>query len=108
MTSNGYWKPMGIEEPVVNTSGNKVGVKKYFVFFVGEAPSGIKTNWTMQEYGLSDSPASTSTTRSSKRRGHSKIVNCFTCFTLIPKLIQTRDPLLIINSLFVLNFPGLQ
>ncbi len=90
MTSNGYWKPVGIEEPVINTSGNKVGVKKYFVFFVWEAPSGIKSNWTMQEYGLSDSPASStsSTTRSSKR----KIVNYFTCFTLITKLIQTRDP----------------
>lgn len=75
MTSNGYWQPIGIEEPVMNSSGNNVGIKKYFVFFVGEAPSGIKTNWTMQEYGLSDSAASTSTTRSSsKRRGHSKIV----------------------------------
>ncbi|GLT53244.1 hypothetical protein SLA2020_265300 [Shorea laevis] len=74
MTSNGYWQPIGIEEPVMNSSGNNVGIKKYFVFFVGEAPSGIKTNWTMQEYGLSDSAASTSTTRSSsKRRGHSKI-----------------------------------
>ncbi|KAE8009108.1 hypothetical protein FH972_005562 [Carpinus fangiana] len=74
MTSNGYWKPIGIEEPVISSSGNNVGVKKSFVFCVGDAPSGSKTNWTMQEYGLSDSAASsTSTTRSSKRRGHSKI-----------------------------------
>ncbi|KAF5448550.1 hypothetical protein F2P56_029070 [Juglans regia] len=73
-TSNGYWKAMGMEDPVNNSAGKKVGMKKYLVFHVGEAPSGIKTNWTMQEYRLSDSAASTSTsTRSSKRRGHSKI-----------------------------------
>ncbi|XP_041011796.1 NAC domain-containing protein 104 isoform X2 [Juglans microcarpa x Juglans regia] len=73
-TSNGYWKAMGMEDPVNNSAGKKVGMKKYLVFYVGEAPSGIKTNWTMQEYRLSDSAASTSTsTRSSKRSGHSKI-----------------------------------
>ncbi|KAB1206947.1 NAC transcription factor 25 [Morella rubra] len=72
ITSNGYWKPMGIEEPVTNSAGKKVGTKKYFAFYVGEAPSsGIKTNWTMQEYSVSDSAGSTS--RSSKRKGRSKI-----------------------------------
>ena len=73
-TSNGYWKPMGIDEPVVNSSSKKVGMKKYFVFYIGEAgPAGTKTNWIMQEYRLSDCGSSSS--RSSKRRGHSKIVS---------------------------------
>ncbi|XVF44716.1 hypothetical protein PTKIN_Ptkin02bG0146300 [Pterospermum kingtungense] len=80
-TSNGYWKAMGIDETVVNSSNSKkVGMKKYFVFYIGEAgPAGIKTNWIMQEYRLSDSDSSSScssssssSTRSSKRRGHSK------------------------------------
>ncbi|XWS39688.1 hypothetical protein CRYUN_Cryun18bG0076400 [Craigia yunnanensis] len=70
-TSNGYWKPMGIDEPVVNSTSKKVGIKKYFVFCIGEAPAGIKTNWVMQEYRLSDCDSSSS--RSSKRRGNSKI-----------------------------------
>ncbi|OMO86880.1 No apical meristem (NAM) protein [Corchorus olitorius] len=74
-TSNGYWKPMGIDEPVVNSSSSKkVGMKKYLVFYIGEDSGGIKTNWVMQEYRLSDSDHS-STSRSSKRRSHSKIVS---------------------------------
>ncbi|KAE8672682.1 UDP-glycosyltransferase 85A2-like [Hibiscus syriacus] len=70
-TGNGYWKPMGIDEPVVNSnSSNKVGMKKYFVFYIGESgPAGIKTNWIMQEYRLSDSDSDSGSSRSSKRRG---------------------------------------
>ncbi|KAK8518984.1 hypothetical protein V6N13_017765 [Hibiscus sabdariffa] len=73
-TGNGYWKPMGIDEPVVNSnSSKKVGMKKYFVFYIGESgPAGVKTNWIMQEYRLSDSDSGSG--RSSKRRGgHSKV-----------------------------------
>ncbi|KAL4364287.1 hypothetical protein GQ457_04G003730 [Hibiscus cannabinus] len=73
-TGNGYWKPMGIDEPVVHSSSSKrVGMKKYFVFYIGESgPAGVKTNWIMQEYRLSDSDSGSG--RSSKRRGgHSKV-----------------------------------
>nr|UBT01640.1 NAC transcription factor 36 [Litchi chinensis] len=75
MTSNGYWKPMGIEEPIFTSANNQVGVKKYFVFHLGEAPCAVKTNWILQEYGLSDSASSSSSTssRTSKRRSHSKV-----------------------------------
>ncbi|KAJ7968153.1 NAC domain protein [Quillaja saponaria] len=70
ITSNGYWKSMGIEEPVnASTSNKKVGIKKYFVFHVGEAPAGVKTSWIMQEYRLPDSASSS---RSSKRKGNPK------------------------------------
>ncbi|KAM5574755.1 hypothetical protein ABKV19_013945 [Rosa sericea] len=86
VTSNGYWKPLGTEEPVISfTSNNKVGIKRYFGFYVGEAPSGIQTNWTMHEYRLSadsDTYASSSTTRSSKRRGHRKAVNEYSGYVL--------------------------
>ncbi|XP_057746259.1 NAC domain-containing protein 104-like [Arachis stenosperma] len=81
VTANGYWNPMGIEEAVVSNSSNRrVGIKKFYVFYVGEAPHGNRTNWIMQEYRLSDSAASSS--RSSTKRksqpktDHSKWVVC--------------------------------
>ncbi|KAE9595086.1 hypothetical protein Lal_00041176 [Lupinus albus] len=72
VTENGYWKETGIEEAVVTSSSNKrVGIKKYFVFHVGESTAdGIKTNWIMQEYSLLDSASSS--TRSSKTKSHQK------------------------------------
>ena len=67
VTVNGYWKAMGMEETVIaaNSNNKRVGMKKYFVFYEGESPnSGIKTNWVMQEYRLSDSSSSSSRRRS--------------------------------------------
>ncbi|XP_028963145.1 NAC domain-containing protein 104-like isoform X1 [Malus domestica] len=88
VTSNGYWKTLGIEEPIFSSSSSnstsKVGMKRYLTFYVGEAPnSGIKTNWIMHEYRLSSSASdcasssttTTTTTRSSKRRGQPKTVS---------------------------------
>ncbi|KAL3538607.1 hypothetical protein ACH5RR_001973 [Cinchona calisaya] len=71
ITSNGYWKPLGVDEPIFSSSsGQKVGMKKCLVFYVGDQPSeGAKTNWIMQEYRLSDNGSSS--TRSSKKR-HSR------------------------------------
>ncbi|XP_062079526.1 NAC domain-containing protein 104 isoform X2 [Humulus lupulus] len=85
VTRNGYWKALGIEEAVSgNNNTKKVGTKKYFVFYVGEAHNhnsgaAIKTNWIMHEFHLSDSAStssssSSSSTRSSKRRSSNKIV----------------------------------
>ncbi|CAJ1963543.1 unnamed protein product [Sphenostylis stenocarpa] len=77
VTSNGYWKPTGMEEPVVSSSNNKrVGMKKYFVFHVGEAPAGIKTNWIMQEYRLSDSASSTRSSKRKPKTDYNKWVIC--------------------------------
>ncbi|KAJ4836573.1 hypothetical protein Tsubulata_035498 [Turnera subulata] len=67
ITENGFWKPMGIDEPVLTNANKKVGMKKYLVFYLGE---GIKTNWIMEEYRLPDSGSSSS--RSSKAKGRSK------------------------------------
>uniref|UniRef100_A0A2N9J5M8 NAC domain-containing protein n=1 Tax=Fagus sylvatica TaxID=28930 RepID=A0A2N9J5M8_FAGSY len=46
-TKNGYWKELGIDEPI-----KQVGIKKYLVFYIGEAPSGVETDWMMQEFHL--------------------------------------------------------
>jgi hypothetical protein len=76
MTNNGYWMPMGMEEQVLTSSSNKrVGMKKYYVFHIGESPDGNKTNWIMQEYRLSDSASSSTRSSSSKRK--SKSVSIF-------------------------------
>lgn len=67
---------MGMEEQVVTSSSNKrVGIKKYYVFHIGDAPNGSKTNWIMQEYRLSDSASSSSSRSSSKRKSHPKSVS---------------------------------
>ncbi|KVI10959.1 No apical meristem (NAM) protein [Cynara cardunculus var. scolymus] len=72
-TSNGFWKSCGGDEQIVSSNGSKrIGVKKYYVFHVGEAPEGIKTNWIMQEFRVSD--ASTTSSRS-RRRDTSKSVS---------------------------------
>lgn len=85
VTNNGYWKALGIEEAVLSSSSRRVGTKKYFVFYLGESPSGDKTNWIMHEYHLladSSSFSSSSSSRSSsKRRSTKKIVSIYnTCY----------------------------
>ncbi|CAL1389860.1 unnamed protein product [Linum trigynum] len=81
VTENGYWKPIGMEEPVVSGGNRRVGLKRYLMFFAGEA----KTNWMMEEYRLPDSSAtsgsssssrSSRSTRSRSRMDHSKWVIC--------------------------------
>lgn len=78
ITANGYWKPWGCDEQIINSSSSKrVGVKKYYIFHIGEGPEGVKTNWIMQEFRLSDgsniSGSSASSSGRSKRRSQSKI-----------------------------------
>lgn len=57
ITGSGYWQTIGVEEPIYSRTGQKVGMKKYSAFYVGE---GVKTNWIMHEYRIS---SSTSTRR---------------------------------------------
>lgn len=66
VTCNGYWKPTGIEEPVFcSTKNNRIGIKKHFVFHMGESDSvGIKTNWIMHEFRLSHSSTNSSSSSS--------------------------------------------
>lgn len=51
-TENGYWKEIGVTEPILSTSvDQKVGIKKYLVFHIGET----ETCWVMQEYHICSS-----------------------------------------------------
>nr|GMD00376.1 NAC transcription factor 29-like [Ipomoea batatas] len=53
---SGYWKATGTDKAIY--SGSKyVGVKKALVFYKGRPPKGIKTDWIMHEYRLSESRA---------------------------------------------------
>ncbi|KAK6916089.1 NAC domain [Dillenia turbinata] len=59
ITNNGYWKIVETDEPIIGThSGKKIGIKKCLVFYIGEAPGGIKTNWIMHEYRLTQGASS--------------------------------------------------
>nr|QDC33484.1 NAC1 transcription factor [Medicago sativa] len=90
MTNSGYWMPMGMEEQVVTSSSNKrVGMKKYYVFHIGEAPNGNQTNWIMQEYRLSDS-ASSSSRSSSKRKSQPKSVSIFLIYYLVHEIFYVK------------------
>ncbi|CAI9303691.1 unnamed protein product [Lactuca saligna] len=53
--TSGYWKATGTDKPVLTAGGTqKVGVKKALVFYGGKPPKGVKTNWIMHEYRLTD------------------------------------------------------
>ncbi|GMI88373.1 Arabidopsis NAC domain containing protein 104, xylem NAC domain 1 [Hibiscus trionum] len=77
-TKNGYWKAMGMEEGVVHgSSGTRVGIKTYLVFYIGDgedAEEGVKTNWIMHEYRLSDS--GTAAAARSSKSDYNKWVVC--------------------------------
>ncbi|KAJ8618823.1 hypothetical protein MRB53_015009 [Persea americana] len=71
ISPNGYWKHLGVDDPITSAS-QTVGFKKFLVFYIGEAPVGIKTNWVMHEYHLLDGAT---TSRSSRRRGKPRIAS---------------------------------
>ncbi|KAK4777640.1 hypothetical protein SAY87_017827 [Trapa incisa] len=70
LTGSGYWKPSGVDEPVLASTNRRVGMKRHLVFYAGEAPEGTKTNWVMHEYRLSGGGSSEPS--SSKRKGNAK------------------------------------
>ncbi|TXG60397.1 hypothetical protein EZV62_014970 [Acer yangbiense] len=82
VTENGYWKQLDVEdeEAIFNGSGNKIGFKKFLVFFIGQDPAAaIQTNWVMQEYHLCTSASftiSTSTTASNYKRKPNRKLDC--------------------------------
>nr|UBT01639.1 NAC transcription factor 35 [Litchi chinensis] len=73
VTGNGYWKQLDVEEPIFNGGGKKVGLKKSLVFFIGEDPAGIETNWVMQEYQL----CSSATAESDYKRKANRKLDCY-------------------------------
>ncbi|GAB4838317.1 hypothetical protein Ancab_027847 [Ancistrocladus abbreviatus] len=72
----GYWKPMGMDDPIYSTTNKKkvIGLKNSFVFHVGQPPEDALTNWVMHEYRLPDASSSSSRrSSSSSTRGNSKL-----------------------------------
>ncbi|KAM0983872.1 hypothetical protein ACFX13_011552 [Malus domestica] len=53
-TVSGYWKATGTDKAIYSES-KYVGVKKALVFYQGRPPKGVKSDWIMHEYRLSDS-----------------------------------------------------
>ncbi|XP_076887761.1 NAC domain-containing protein 90-like [Bidens hawaiensis] len=50
LTSSGYWKATGSPSVVYSSSNRVIGIKRSMVFYNGRAPSGMKTEWKMNEY----------------------------------------------------------
>ncbi|KAF5178708.1 Nac domain containing protein, partial [Thalictrum thalictroides] len=50
----GYWKATGADKDIYNMSTNLIGHKKTLVFYQGQANKGVKTEWIMHEFRLSD------------------------------------------------------
>ncbi|KAK8520135.1 hypothetical protein V6N13_031400 [Hibiscus sabdariffa] len=74
---SGYWKATGTDKIIVTSSmvagrggvlHSNIGVKKALVFYKGRPPKGMKTNWIMHEYRLSQSPNSNYNNRSFKSK----------------------------------------
>jgi No apical meristem (NAM) protein len=54
--ASGYWKATGTDKPILSSKTNKsIGVKKALVFYQGKPPKGVKSEWIMHEYRLTDS-----------------------------------------------------
>ncbi|KAL2241261.1 NAC domain-containing protein 104 [Sesamum indicum] len=54
-TRRGFWKEIGLNEPIFTSNGNEVGIKNYLVFYGDhdhEDGSKVQTNWAMEEYHL--------------------------------------------------------
>lgn len=49
-TKNGFWKEIGVTEPIFSGTDQKVGMKNYLVFNISQ---GAETSWVMQEYHIS-------------------------------------------------------
>uniref|UniRef100_A0A0D9X0F2 NAC domain-containing protein n=1 Tax=Leersia perrieri TaxID=77586 RepID=A0A0D9X0F2_9ORYZ len=68
--TSGYWKATGTDKPIMasGSSRERVGVKKALVFYRGKPPKGIKTNWIMHEYRLTDTSSSANAAVATTRR----------------------------------------
>ncbi|KAM7252278.1 hypothetical protein ACFE04_024161 [Oxalis oulophora] len=83
-TRAGYWKATGKDRPV-QSQKRAVGMKKTLVYYKGRAPHGIRTNWVMHEYRLTDLSISTNSTASSALKDSYALCRVFKKMIQIPK-----------------------
>ncbi|OIV98090.1 hypothetical protein TanjilG_25955 [Lupinus angustifolius] len=67
-TENGYWREIGVTNHIFSALDEKVGMKKYHVFHVGEDPQVTETNWVMHEYHICTSGFDTSYQSARRKR----------------------------------------
>ncbi|KAJ7980974.1 NAC domain-containing protein [Quillaja saponaria] len=75
--ASGFWKATGIDKPILTSCRSKnIGVKKALVFYSGRGrhPKGIKTDWVMNEYRLTDT-----TSKSTKLKGSMRLDDWVLC-----------------------------
>jgi hypothetical protein len=53
---HGYWKAIGADKTINDTSNIVIGFKKSLVFYEGKAPGGRKSHWIMHEYRVNGTP----------------------------------------------------
>ncbi|PIM98253.1 hypothetical protein CDL12_29271 [Handroanthus impetiginosus] len=82
---SGYWKATGTDKAIYSGS-RYVGVKKALVFYKGRPPKGIKTDWIMHEYRLSESRS-----HPSKKNGSMRLDDWVLC-RIYKKKNQARTP----------------
>ena len=106
--ASGYWKATGTDKPVLSSKTNKsIGVKKALVFYQGKPPKGLKSEWIMHEYRLTDSHKSNNNNYTKQK--HSMRVRFFFFFPLIFFDILFHDnlhlgPVIFINSNCIISF----
>ncbi|KAH6813511.1 xylem NAC domain 1 [Perilla frutescens var. frutescens] len=81
ISESGYWQSIGVEDPIYSSTGGGlklIGIKKYCAFYIGQpSQGGVKTNWIMHEYKVSNSSSSSRKKNHSKNNiDHSKWVLC--------------------------------
>ncbi|KAG6398513.1 hypothetical protein SASPL_139976 [Salvia splendens] len=55
-TEKGFWKEIGLSEPIFTSKGDEVGIKNYLVF----CGDGVHSDWIMEEYHLLNNYSTTS------------------------------------------------
>ncbi|KAG2712488.1 hypothetical protein I3760_04G128400 [Carya illinoinensis] len=54
---DGYWKARGPDRKIISNE-TVVGYRRRLAFYIGKSPKGAKTDWTMHEFRVEDSPCS--------------------------------------------------
>jgi hypothetical protein len=88
--ASGYWKATGTDKPILSSKTNKgIGVKKALVFYQGKPPKGLKSEWIMHEYRLTNSYKSNN--NNSTKQKHSMRLDDWVLCRIYKKHNQNLD-----------------